>query len=247
MASTLLVGSSGTGKSFVATSIALRDLRRGRMVFANFHIDGCQQFGIEDLNHLPPGRIIIDEAASWFHSRRWKHMADDLLGKWNQTRKDGWELLLATQHEDNIDATIKRNLTYGILLEPAWKPLTRFDPRVRALARIMTEQRRQQFRLYVEQGLFPEGSKEPTVRPSEVTHPLWVYGRRWHWQQFRSIKKGQKPISRHRWMWSWDVANAYDTTEKLEVVSSREVLDAQAREGRVSRLQLVNDQQRPTG
>jgi ABC-type dipeptide/oligopeptide/nickel transport system ATPase component len=243
MASTLIVGSSGTGKSFVATSIALQDLRRGRMVFANFDIKGCQRFGLEDLPYLPPGRIIIDEAASWFHSRRWKHMSDDLLGHWNQTRKDGWELLVLTQHENNIDATIKRNLTYGILLQPCWKALSRFDPRVKALARIMTEKRQRQFLEYVDAGLFPERARLPVVRAKdrEVQHPLYIIGRKWLWDNgdFRSKRKGHRPIATHRWLWSWEVAQAYDTTEKLAMQSSKEVLNAQASEGVVSRHQLV--------
>lgn len=222
MASTLLVGSSGTGKSFVGTKIALHDLLRGRMVFANYKIDGCQLFGLEDLLHLPPGRIIIDEAASWFHARKWSQMADQLLGKWNQTRKDGWELLVMTQHEDNVDATIKRNMTYGVLLQPAWKPLTRFDPRVKALARIMTAKRQEQFAEYVAQGLFPPNARPPVVSPAEVTHPLYITGRKWHWSGFRG-RGGAKPISRHRWWWDWETAQAYDTNEVLEVQSSREV------------------------
>lgn len=147
---------------------------------------------------------------------------DKLLGKWNQTRKDGWELLVCTQHEDNVDATIKRNLTYGVLLAPAWKPVTRWDPRVKALARIMTEKRRAQFAEYVAAGLFPPGARPPTIYPGEVTHPLYVSGRKWHWPDFRNRKV--RPLSRHRWWWSWDVANAYDTNEVLEAQQSKGII-----------------------
>lgn len=234
MPSTLLVGSSGTGKSFVSTSIALRDLKRGRMVFANFHIQGAEVIGLEDLPHLPPSRVIIDEAASWFHSRTWSDMAKDLLPRWNQTRKDGWDLIVATQHEDNIDQTIKRNMTYGVLLAPAWKPLTVIDPRVRALARIETQQRRERLLEYQQAGYFLDLAP-PTVRPSEVTHPLYVTGRRWHWANFRRLEKGRRPISRHTWLWSWKVAQAYDTKERLEFQSSKEVFRATAEGQRRSR------------
>lgn len=230
MPTTLLVGESGTGKSFVATKIARHDLRRGRMVFSNFGIAGAQRFEIADLPHLPPGRVIIDEASSWFHARRWKDMADDLLSRWNQTRKDGWELLILVQHEDNLDATIKRNLTYAALLQPCWKPLTRWDPRIKALARVETEKARAQFAEYVAEGLFPPDTSPPTIHPGEVTRPLYIQATKWHARNFRSMQKGRRPIMRRRYWWDWDVAMAYDTKEKLTTASSKQIF-RELREG----------------
>ena len=44
-------------------------------------------------------------------------------------------------------------------------------------------------------------------------HPLYIYGRRWDWPDFRKVQKGHTPVERRRWWWSWDTANAYDTLE----------------------------------
>jgi hypothetical protein len=222
MATSAIIARPGHGKSFVCTSIARRNLARGRRVFANYTIKGATLFTLDELADLPPGVVIIDEAASWFHSRRWNQMGDELLGKWNQTRKAGWELFIATQHEANLDTVIRRNIQYGWLLEARWSNLTVFDPRVRAAARIATARAREEFALLVEQEVFPATTKPPKVRPVEEAHPLYVYGRQWDFEHFRKTTKGIKPLARKRWWWSWDTAMAYDTYETLDVASSKE-------------------------
>ena len=216
MASTAIIGKPGNGKSFVCASIALNGLKRGRHVFANFAIEGCQTFGLEDLYELPPGIIIIDEAASWFHSRRWASMGDKALERFNQTRKSGWTLYVATQHENNLDAIIRRNLQYGWLLQAHWSALTGIDPRMRALRR----EAEASFGPVSDE--FPEG-RPVRALPGEFTHPLYVHGRRWHWDNFRSVKKDAKPIQKHKWWWSWAVADAYDTTEVLQIADSKQL------------------------
>lgn len=216
MASTAIIGKPGNGKSFVCASIALKGLERGRHVFANFAIEGAVQFGLEDLYELPPGIVIIDEAASWFHSRRWAAMGDKALERFNQTRKSGWTLYVATQHENNLDTVIRRNLQYGWLLEARWSSVTAVDPRMR---RIRSE---------ALSGFGPVSDEFPLGRPvkplaGEFVHPLFVYGKRWHWDQFRSRKKGERPIQRHRWWWSWKVADAYNTKEVLQIASTKDI------------------------
>lgn len=167
----LMVGRPGAGKSFVLTSIALRNLKRGREVFANFDIAGAERFSLSDMAGLPPGVVIVDECQNWFHSRMWAGMPEDMLERWSQTRKAGWDVYLGTQHESNLDAVVRRVVQWGWLLEPRWSLLT------------------------------------PSNRP------LYIYGRRWDFPDFRSVQKGRRPLQRRRWWWSWDVANAYNTLE----------------------------------
>lgn len=220
MATTALIGAPGHGKSFVLTTIARQKMAQGRVVFTNWDVAGAVRFGLDDLYDLPPGVVMIDEAASWFHSRRWQKMGDRFLERFNQTRKSGWHLYIATQHEGNLDTVIRRNVHYGVLLQAKWKVATVADPRVRALARIETGIARERFREYQEDGVFAPGARPPRISPREMAHPLYVAGTRWFWDDFRSRQPGRKPISRHRWWWSWKVANAYDTKEVLHVQTS---------------------------
>jgi len=120
---------------------------------------------------LPSGLVLVDEAQNWFHSRMWNSMPEDMLERWSQTRKAGWDVYLGTQHESNLDTVVRRVIQWGWLLEPRWSTLV------------------------------PSG------------HPLYVYGRRWDFPDFRSVLKGKRPVQRKRWWWSWDTANAYNTLE----------------------------------
>lgn len=223
MATTAIIGAPGMGKSFVLTTIARQKMARGRIVFTNWDVKGAVRFQLDDLYDLPPGVVMIDEAASWFHSRRWQNMGDGLLEKWNQTRKAGWDLYIATQHEGNLDTVIKRNVHYGVLLSARWKVLSMLDARSRAHARVKTAEAVERFRQYQADGVFPPDAKPPKVSPIEVGHPLYVRGQKWLWHDFRNTRKDHRPISVHRWWWSWDTALAYDTTEVLKIQSSKEI------------------------
>lgn len=166
-----IVGRPGAGKSFVMASIAHKHLKRGRRVFANFNIDGAERFDLAHMADLPPGLVLVDEAQNWFHSRMWSGMPEDMLERWSQTRKAGWDVFLGTQHESNMDAVVRRVVQWGWLLEPRWSTL------------------------------MPGG------------RPMYIYGRRWDWPDFRKTQKGHRHLEVRRWWWNWEVARSYDTFE----------------------------------
>lgn len=115
------IGRPGSGKSYTLTRRALAEAKRGRQVFANYPIDhpNCWVFGPEDLLHLPPGLIVIDEAHLWFPARQALKLPPSWLALMSQTRKRGWDLWWAAQHETRVDRVL-RDVTSWLWLCQSW-------------------------------------------------------------------------------------------------------------------------------
>lgn len=115
------IGRPGSGKSYTLTERALREAAKGRQVFANYVIDApnCWFFTPDQLLDLPPGVIVIDEAHLWFPARMALKLPPSWLAMLSQTRKNGWDLLWAAQHETRADRIIRDNTSWMWLCS-AW-------------------------------------------------------------------------------------------------------------------------------
>lgn len=115
------IGRPGSGKSYTLTERALAEARKGRQVFANYVLDepNCWFFQPEDLMDLPPGVIVIDEAHLWFPARMSLKLPPSWLAMLSQTRKNGWDLLWASQHETRVDRVLRDNTSWMWLCS-AW-------------------------------------------------------------------------------------------------------------------------------
>lgn len=113
------IGRPGSGKSYTLTDRALRERAKGKEVFANYAIDGCWTFTPDQLLDLPPGLIVIDEAHLWFPARGSLNLPPSWLAGLSQTRKNGWDLLYAAQHETRVDRVL-RDVTSWMWLCSAW-------------------------------------------------------------------------------------------------------------------------------
>lgn len=113
------IGRPGAGKSYTLTERALREARRGREVFCNYAVEGCWYFEPDQLMDLPPGLIIIDEAHLWFPARMALRLPPSWLAMLSQTRKNGWDMLWAAQHESRVDR-VMRDVTSWQWLCSAW-------------------------------------------------------------------------------------------------------------------------------
>ena len=101
------IGRPGTGKTYTLTERALREKAKGQDVYTNYPVKGCTLFGPDDLLHLPPGVIVIDEAHLWFPARQALRLPPSWLAKLSQTRKSGWTMLWSTQHEKRVDSVLR--------------------------------------------------------------------------------------------------------------------------------------------
>lgn len=113
------IGRPGSGKTYTLTERALRERAKGREVFANYAIDGCWTFTADQLLDLPPGLIILDEAHLWFPARQALRLPPSWLAMLSQTRKNGWDLFWAAQHETRVDRVV-RDVTSWMWLCSAW-------------------------------------------------------------------------------------------------------------------------------
>lgn len=102
------IGRPGSGKTYTLTERVLRALDRGgREVFCNYAVEGAWLFGPDDLLDLPPGLIVIDEAHLWFPARQALRLPPSWLAMVSQTRKNGWDILWAAQHENRVDRAVR--------------------------------------------------------------------------------------------------------------------------------------------
>lgn len=121
MAIEALIGRPGSGKSYELTRRVLEAADRDRMVFTNYHVahPNVYMFTPDQLLDLPPGLVVIDEAHLWFPARAALKLPMSWLAGMSQTRKKGWDLLMAAQHESRLDRAV-RDVCSWMWLASAW-------------------------------------------------------------------------------------------------------------------------------
>lgn len=116
-----LIGRPGSGKSYELTARVLDAADKDRLVFTNYAVShpNVFMFTPDQLLDLPPGLVVIDEAHLWFPSRMSLKLPMSWLAGMSQTRKKGWDLLIAAQHETRLDRAI-RDVCHWMWLCSAW-------------------------------------------------------------------------------------------------------------------------------
>lgn len=109
MAIEALIGRPGSGKSYELTRRVLAEADRDRLVFTNYAVahPNVYLFTPDQLLDLPPGLVVIDEAHLWFPARMSLKLPMSWLAGMSQTRKKGWDMLLAAQHETRLDRAVR--------------------------------------------------------------------------------------------------------------------------------------------
>lgn len=104
-----LIGRPGSGKSYELTRRVLFAADRDRLVFTNYAVKHPNVFLFkpDELLDLPPGLVVIDEAHLWFPARMSLRLPMSWLSGMSQTRKKGWDMLYAAQHETRLDRVIR--------------------------------------------------------------------------------------------------------------------------------------------
>jgi len=91
------------------------------MVFTNYSLihPNVYKFEPDQLLDLPPGLVVIDEAHLWFPARMSLKLPMSWLTGVSQTRKKGWDVLLAAQHETRLDRALRDVCSWAWLCR-AW-------------------------------------------------------------------------------------------------------------------------------
>lgn len=104
------MGAPGVGKSTYLALQARKALKKGRKVYSNYHILGCHKIDPNfDFGNilLEDGLIIVDEAGREHNSRDWQRFTKEAYTFYSQHRHYNLDIILAVQHWERLDLTIK--------------------------------------------------------------------------------------------------------------------------------------------
>lgn len=119
------LGLPGDGKTMFLVRKILRTHKMYEAVYANFHLDEKRvpnfrlledRMQLVDLMATDPKKkkilVCIDEAYTWFDARLFAKVPPELLAKFGQTRKSGFNLMWTAQDESQVDKRLKIITTY---------------------------------------------------------------------------------------------------------------------------------------
>lgn len=114
---TSITGMPGSGKSFFLAYRAMKAIKEGRPVFANFPLKGAYKIKVTDLIDyvFPQGSLVlIDEAGRWFNAKDWNSLPPEVFDTFTLHRHLKIDLMLAMNATGYVDINIRRvaELTY---------------------------------------------------------------------------------------------------------------------------------------
>ncbi|HEY0827112.1 MAG TPA: zonular occludens toxin domain-containing protein [Bacilli bacterium] len=112
------LGDPGQGKTYLMTKMAVRKIRLGHRVFANYPLEGAtlykQYHEIFEVKRLPGEKrspiILIDEASLMFPAGSWQSIPYEVAANWKQHRHKGVDIYYTAQDFTEISKAL-RNLT----------------------------------------------------------------------------------------------------------------------------------------
>jgi len=130
----MVVGYRGGGKTAYGCGLALKRMKAGRKVYANFRISDPEigtaggVFSLVQTLDLADCTVIIDEAQAWASARQWASIPPEVLASWAQSRKRGVEWVFLTQHESRVELVIRQLVEAVVVIErvpwlPRWVPV----------------------------------------------------------------------------------------------------------------------------
>jgi len=124
-----IVGLPGSGKTYLLAKIGIEDIKKGKEVYANFHLEGARYFSrlpqVIDIikyklvNKQPVKMtILIDEINLSFPSRMWQKIPGWVLYFWSQTRKFGLDIYYTSQSLARVDKVIREISNFVWVVKP---------------------------------------------------------------------------------------------------------------------------------
>ncbi|MEG1705394.1 MAG: zonular occludens toxin domain-containing protein [Clostridia bacterium] len=112
---TVFAGKTGSGKTMLATSKALKLIKKGFPVYSTYYIKGAFKlpYNFYDYNFPPDSTLIIDESQINLDSRNFKNLTSSgvssrLKNKLSMHRHQKLDIWFITQQPEEIDAQIRR-------------------------------------------------------------------------------------------------------------------------------------------
>lgn len=115
---TVFAGKTGSGKTMLATSMALDYIKKGYSVYSTYYIEGAYKLPADFYNYNFPENslLVIDEAQLFLDSRSYKDLTKDgislkLKNKLSMHRHQKLDIFFITQQPEEIDAQVRRYTT----------------------------------------------------------------------------------------------------------------------------------------
>lgn len=112
---TVFSGPTGSGKTMLATSMALKLIKQGLPVYSTYYIEGANKlpYNFYDYNFPEESTLIIDESQIGLDSRNFKELVKNgvstkLKNKLSMHRHQHLDIWFITQQPEEIDSQIRR-------------------------------------------------------------------------------------------------------------------------------------------
>lgn len=102
-------GLPGMGKTYNMTRYALKQFKKGRTVYANYHVKGFKYF--KELNEVigvKNALILIDEAGIYLPAQAWNSIPKEFVREIRQHRHDGLDMYYTAQDQQDVATCIRR-------------------------------------------------------------------------------------------------------------------------------------------
>lgn len=107
------VGLPGQGKTYQMTRVALKHMKKGIPVYANYNLQGSTKWNqVEELFEVKEATILIDEAGLVAPAGFWKAIPFDVMAHWRQHRHKRINVYFTAQDLQDIAVPLRRVTQY---------------------------------------------------------------------------------------------------------------------------------------
>lgn len=107
------VGLPGQGKTYLMTKLALKHMKKGVPVYANFNLEGAHKWSqVEELFDVKEATILIDEAGLVAPAGFWKAIPFEVMAHWRQHRHKRINVFFTAQDLADIAVPLRRVTQY---------------------------------------------------------------------------------------------------------------------------------------
>jgi zona occludens toxin (predicted ATPase) len=109
----LFTGLPGQGKTYSMVARALKEMDKGRKVYANFPLEGAERFRyMEDVLDVTNGLVLLDEIGLMAPSHFWSKLPYEYLASWRQHRKNGLDIWSTAQDMGDVATAFRKVIQF---------------------------------------------------------------------------------------------------------------------------------------
>lgn len=115
-------GLPGMGKTLNMSNRAIRAMKRGKKVYANYNLKGAIYFKeLYELKDVKNAIILVDEAGIYLPSQAWRSIPFEFIRQIRQHRHDGLDLWYTAQDMQDVATYLRRITQYEHSYMRVWK------------------------------------------------------------------------------------------------------------------------------